>query len=209
VNKQVKKSQISVFIGLAGFLVAIVASSYFLYFMWDSQIEGNPYKVAVEKGDKLYEVRLFGSDFAFDQKKAENHLYLNSFVNLADLIAIGYGDYQTEKTENPFFAGKIVNVDLVKYIQTNTEFSNAKDSYQTFIFYDQNRNQILNYNPNIQNDYVPKLLPTYPAFSKNSNRNYIFSRNFVDVTKLFKEKLNLTINVRVDDSNKLLIISFS
>ena len=38
---------------------------YSSYFAWDSQFEGNNYKVAFEKDSKLYELGISGNSFAF------------------------------------------------------------------------------------------------------------------------------------------------
>jgi hypothetical protein len=206
-STKIKKSHTSALISLGATFFAIAICSYVSYFMWDSQIEGNPYKVAFEKDGKLFDSNILGESVAFDRYETENHLYLNSFGNLAVIIAFSYEDFQTAKTDNPFFVGKIVPGDLTKYYETKSVFRDAKNSYQSYQFYDKNHNQILAYDADIKNDYIFKLLPTYPALSKNGRR-FIYKKDFVDVTKLLKEKLNRTIKIRLDETNKILIANF-
>lgn len=178
--------------------------SYVLYFAWDSQIEGNPYKVAFEKDGQLYEFGNSGNGLAFDNE----NLYTNSPFYLGELVSLSFQDYEIAKTDNPFFTGKVNPRNVNKYFDQKTKYLNPKDSVQNYTFYDQNRNQILLYEPETKNEYVVKLRPTFPAFSKS--RVMIGNKqNYLNTTKLLKEKLNKNLIVKTDETNKLLIIKFN
>jgi hypothetical protein len=181
---------------------------YTLYWAWDSQFEGRLYKVAFEKEGKLYELNLQGNSLAFDKGTSDDQLYLNSPYYLADLIALSYGEQRIDKIENPFFAGKISANNSKNYFEQETKYSTPKDSYQSYKFYDQNRQQIFSYELGFEDEYVVKLRPTFPMFSK---RKYSFGgtkQSYIKVTKLLKDKLNKTLKIRTDEANKLLILSF-
>ncbi|MBX7171536.1 MAG: hypothetical protein K1X72_11315 [Pyrinomonadaceae bacterium] len=180
---------------------------YTTYFAWDSQIEGNPYKVALEKEGKIYELSLNGNSLAFDKGTSDDQLYLNSPYYLAEIIALSYDDYKVEKTDNPFFAGTIRTQNQRKYFDQQTKYSTPKDSYQSYTFFDQNRNQIFSYELGFENDYVIKIRPTFPMFSK---RKYGIGakQSYIKVTKLLRDKLNKNLKIKTDENNKLLILNF-
>lgn len=181
--------------------------SYTQYFAWDSQIEGNAYKIAFEKDGQLYELGGSGSGLAFDGGTNDDHLYINTPYFLGELISLGFQDYDIVKTDNPFFAGKISPRNSRKYFEQKTEYINPKDSIQTYFFYDRNRNQILFYKPETENEYVVKLRPTFPNFSKGKYDIYN-KRDYLNATKILREKLENNLKIKTDETNKLLILSF-
>ena len=180
--------------------------SYALYFAWDSQQSGEFYKPAFEKDGKLYDLNTDGNTLAFDGGTREDHLYLNSMYNVGRFIALSYDDYDINKTDNPFFAG-VIAFKNNKYHEQETKYRTPKDSYEIYRFYDQNRNLIFAYEPEMQSEYLIKLRPTFPAFSK---RKYGIGskREYLDATRLFKAKLNKKLRFRTDETNKLLVIWF-
>lgn len=180
---------------------------YTTYFAWDSQFEGNSYKVVLEKEGKLYELSLNGNSLAFDKGTSDDQLYLNSPYYLAELIALNYDDYKVEKTDNPFFAGTIRTQNQRKYFDQQTKYSTPKDSYQSYTFFDQNRQQIFSYELGFEDDYVIKIRPTFPMFSK---RKYSIGakQSYIKVTKLLRDKLNKNLKIKTDENNKLLILNF-
>jgi hypothetical protein len=192
---------------LAALSIPAVILSYTQYFAFDSQIEGNPYKIAFEKDGQLYELGSMGSSLAFDHGTADDQLYTHTPYFLGELISLSYHDFEVAKTDNPFFAGTIRHKQTGKYIDQQTKYINPKDSYQSYTFYDQNRNPILAYEPETENEYVVKLRPTFPSFSK-SRYSIGRMRDYLNATKLLREKLNKNLKVRLDEANKLLILSF-
>jgi hypothetical protein len=181
--------------------------SYVLFFAWDSQQSGEFYKPAFEKDGKLYDLNMQGNSFAFDDSKTgEGHLYLNSMYTLSEIIALSYGDYDVIKTDNPFFSGAVVFRNN-KYYERETKYQNSKDSYLIYKYYDENRNLFFTYEPEIESEYVTKLRPTFPAFSKRKY-NIGIKRDYLNATKLLKAKTNKNLKIRTDESNKLLIIRF-
>jgi hypothetical protein len=191
---------------LAIFATPFVFLSYALFFAWDSQESGEFYKPAFEKNGKLYELNIDGSSLAFDSGTKEDHLFLNSMYNMGGLIALSYDDYDINKTDNPYFAGTIAFRNN-KYLRQETKYRTAKDSYEIYRYYDQNGNLLFAYEPEMQSEYVIKLRPTFPAFSK---RKYGIGnkREYLNATKLIKAKLNKNLKIRTDETNKLLIIWF-
>jgi hypothetical protein len=193
---------------LIAFILAVLAIpagiiSYVLYFAWDSEIEGNAYKVAFEIEGQLYELKNSGSGLAFD----DENLYANAPFFLGELISLSFQDFDVAQTDNPFFAGKVNPRNVNKYYEQKTRYINPKDSVQSYTFYDQNHNQILTYEPETENEYVVKLRPTFPSFSKSKVR-IGDKQDYLNVTKLLREKLNKNLKIKADETNKLLILSF-
>lgn len=196
---------------ILAFVAAVLAIpfafiSYPLYFAWDSQQSGEFYKPAFESGGKLYDLKMQGSTLAFDNKgTAEDHLYVNAPYNVGELIALGGGDYEINRTDNPYFAGEI-SARTAKYIENEKKFRNAQESYMVYTYYDQNRSPIFTYEPETESEFVRKLRPTFPALAK---RKYSIGnkRDFIDVTKLLKAKLGKNLKFRVDEANKLLVFT--
>jgi hypothetical protein len=193
---------------LLGLSIPFSILSYILFFAWDSQLSGEFYKIVFERDGKLYELNMQGSSVAFDNNGSGegNHLYLNSMYSLSELIALSYGDYDVNKTDNPYFVGAIA-IRNNKYHEQETKYRNPKDSYQAYRYYDENRNLIFTYEPEMQSEYVVKLRPTFPAFSKRKY-NIGNKRDYVDATKLLNEKLNKNLKIKTDEMSKLLIIRF-
>lgn len=195
-----------------GIILAVLAIpatiiSYATYFAWDSQMEGRTYKVVFEKDSKLYDTAIYEISIAFDRGTNDDQFYLSTFNYLGDLIALSYNDYVIEKTDNPFFAGNIRVINSLKYYEQQTKYSSPKDSYQVYKFYDQNHNEIFAYDPTTESDYVVRIRPTFPMFSKR--KYYIgVKQNYLNATKVLKEKLNKNLKIRTDDVNKLLILWF-
>lgn len=191
---------------LASLTIPVGVILYTTYFAWDNQFEGNPYKVALEKDGKFYELNLQGNSLAFDKGTSDDQLYLNSPYYLAELIALSYDEYKVEKTDNPFFAGTIRSQNQKKYFEQETKYSTPKDSYQSYKFYDQNRQQIFSYDLGLEDEYVVKIRPTFPMFSK---RKYGIGakQSYIKASKLLKDKLNKNLKVKTDEANKLLILS--
>ena len=208
--KKAKVKTKTIFLLLAGlaavFLLPLALFWFLDSYMWDSQIAATPYKIAFEKDARLYESDIQSAALAFDNGTGDDHLYLNTFSYLGDLLAISYGDFQIVQTDNPFFAGKMKSNGGKKFFEQQTKYINPKDSYQAYIFCDQNRNQIFVYEANVPNEFVSELVPRMPSFFEGSYKTG--SREYVDATRLLKEKINKTLKIKADDTNKLLILSF-
>jgi hypothetical protein len=177
--------------------------SYVTYFAWDSETEGNAYKVAFETEGQLYELKDNGTGLAFD----DENLYARTPYFLGELISLGFQDFEIANTDNPFFAGKVNLRNVNKYYEQKTRYINPKDSVQSYTFYDQNRNQILAYEPETENEYVVKIRPNFPSFSKSKVR-IGNKQDYLKITKLLREKLNKNLKIKTDETNKLLILSF-
>lgn len=203
--------------GKGGFLITgiilasiLIPAGFFLYinfFAWDSQFEGNLYKVAFEKDGKLYDLNLQGNSLAFDKGTSDDQLYTNTPYYLAELIALAYDEYKVEKTDNPFFAGAVRPQSQRKYFEQETKYSTPKDSYQSYKFFDQNSQQIFSYDLGFEEEYVVKIRPTFPMFSK-SKYSIGSKRSYIKLTKILKDKLNKNLKIKTDEANKLLILSF-
>jgi hypothetical protein len=208
-----KKESNKPVIVLAAIILTIVAIplgflSYTLHFAWDSQQSGEFYVPALEIDGALYELRVPPTALAFDAGGTpDDHLYTNSQPFLGELIAVSYGDYEIEKTANPYFAGRVRPKNNGDYFAQETKYRNAKDSYQSYKFFDQNRNPILAHEPEAPNEFVVPLRPTFPAFAKR-RYNLGGKREYLDATAVLKAKLNKNLKIRTDETNKLLILKF-
>jgi hypothetical protein len=195
----------AIILAVAAIPVGII--SYTSYFAWDRQQSGEFYKPAFESDGKLYELRMQPTTLAFDSGTLDDHLYLNSPYDLGELIALSDGAFEIEKTDNPYFAGKIRSLNNGKYYEQETKYRNPKDSFQSYKFYDASRNPILAYEPETANEFVVRLRPTFPAFAKR-RYNLGSKREYLDATKIFKLKLNRNLKIRADEANKLLVLKF-
>lgn len=206
--KKPKLNAVAIIVALGTLAIPFGIMFYTLYWAWDSQFEGNAYKVALEKDGKLYELNLNGSSLAFDKGTNDDRLYIQGPFYLADIIALGYGNLRIDKTDNPFFAGKVSANNTNNYYERETKYSSPKDSYQSYKFFDQNRQQIFSYEPGLEDEYVVKIRPTFPMFSKRKYSIGGTKQSYINVTKLMKDKLNKNLKIRTDETNKLLILSF-
>lgn len=75
-------------------------------------------------------------------------------------------------------------------------------------FYDEKRNLILAYEPETQSEFVVKLRPTFSAFSKRKYGIGTHKHDYINATKLLNEKLGKNLRIKIDESNKLLILRF-
>lgn len=199
-----QKKNLFWFIGLfsAGLLLTAAFVSYFVYFAYDNQFEADTYTIALEKDSKLYKLEGFqDGSFAFDED-----LYTLSAHYLAELVALSYNDYEITKTDNPFFAGNISSKNRNKYLDQQTKYASPKKSYQSYTIYDQNRNQIFAHEYGMENEYVVKLRPNFP--SSSAKRRYFDKREYLNLTTLLKDKININLKLKTDEANKLLILSF-
>ena len=206
--KKVSISPLATILILGTFSIPFVILFYTLYWAWDSQIEGKDYIAAFEKDGKLYEFgNINARSLAFDRGTSDDQLYLNNPNELAELIAISFKDYNIEKTDNPFFAGKIRVSNWGNYLNTEQKYSSPKEFSTIYTFFDKNGKQIFTYQPETDNEFVTKLRPTFPMFSKRKY-NIGAKRDYLNLTKILKAKLNQTLKIRANDTNKLLILSF-
>lgn len=200
-----QKKNLFWFIGIVLAALAFVVGifSYFNYFAFDNQLEADTYTFALEKDGELYKLEKFQeSSFAFDDR-----LYTTSPHYLAELAALSYNDHEITKTDNPFFAGNISSKDLKKYLDQQTKYTNPKESYQSYAFYDQDRNQIFVFEPGVESENVVKLRPNYPSDDEKRNR-FFDKREYLNLTDLLKDKLHKNLKIKTDETNKLLILSF-
>lgn len=188
---------------LSALAFAAGITSYVTYFAYDSQFEADTYTFALEKDGKLYKLEGFQeSSFAFDER-----LYTNSPYYLSELAALSYDDYEITKTDNPFFAGTVRSKNLKKYFDQQTKYASPKESYQSYIFYDRNRNQIFAHEPGMESAYVVTLRPNYPSGDRRKNR-FLDKREYFNLSELLKDKLDKNLKIKTDEENQLLIISF-
>jgi hypothetical protein len=206
--KSTKLNPLAAILIFVGFCVPFGILFYTQYWIWDSQFEGTAYKVALEKDGKLYELNFQGNGLAFDKGTGDDQLYISGPFFLADMIALSYGDHRLDKTDNPFFAGKILTNNSQNYVERETKYSTPKDSYQSYKFFDQKRQEIFSYDLGFEGEYVKKLRPTFPMFSKRRYSVGSTKQSYINVTKLLKAKLNKNLKIKTDEANKLLIIRF-
>lgn len=176
--------------------------SYFNYFAYDKPLEADTFTMAWEKDGKIYKLDGFQeSSFAFDDE-----LYTLSPAYLGELVALSYNDYEIKETDNPFFAGNVRSTNRTKYLDQQTKYAKPKESYQSYTIYDQNHNQIFAHEYGMEGEYVVRLRPNYPW--GDAQRRYFDKREYLNLTRLLKDKLNVNLILKTDEANKLLILSF-
>lgn len=187
--------------------IPVALMTWFWFFAFDSQWEGNKYQIVVERDGKLLETNLHGNYFAFDSGTAKDELYAVEPSVLGNLIAIGYGDYDVEKTDNPFLGGKVVARTASRYQKSDTKYRNIRDSIAIFKYSDKAGKEVFVYDPDVPSEFVFYLRPTFPAFSKGKY-SIGDKRRFLNVTRLLAAKLGQKLSIRTDAESKLLILKF-
>ncbi|WP_099224024.1 hypothetical protein [Listeria costaricensis] len=172
------------------------------------------YQLAYEVDGKLYEVFPIAiSDVGVDKKGDDKDLYfrVNSYYNIEYLFRIAYGQYElNEPSTNKAYSGFLdYSGGGNAYVTEVDSYSTGNDIYASYSFHDIDGNEIYRYDPNdtATDEYIVRIKPTFFQGLKKSERST--DDDFVNITQLFKDKLNKKVTTKVDEKDKMLIFSIT
>lgn len=170
------------------------------------------YEVAYEIDGKLYEVfPISATDIGVDKKSKDKNLYfrVNSYYNIDYLFRLAYKQYEiNEPSTNKYYAGLIdYSVADNAYVTQKDVYITNNESYATYDFFDKNGKKIYTYNPEetSNDDYIVRIKPTIlQGYEKSDIGSY---DDYLNITALFKDKLGMDVNVRIDEDKEMVIFS--
>lgn len=200
-------------------LVIIVILSIPAYFIgrtfgvFQGEVVLSKYALAIEKDGKRYNAwPLLNYNSAMDKKGEERQFYYRVDTgDLDELFMLAYGQYEVNSSEeNPFLDGKIQydNERVHAYIKTVPKFENANDYTNMYEFFDDKGNHVYTYDPSapMDTDYVKDIIHAGMSRTSAGGGTTEAVDRYINVTKLFKDKLDITVRLKVDDDNRIVTI---
>ncbi|WDM21735.1 hypothetical protein [Paenibacillus polymyxa] len=172
------------------------------------------YKLAVEVKDKKYDVwPLISSYTAIDKRGDSRQLYYQAEGSgLEYLFQLAYGQYELRPSkENPFLDGGVhYTMDHPEYVREEKQYENANDYTELTHYYNQQEQVIYTYNPEASLDktYVRSII-TAGMTRTTGNSSRPVEDDYINISKLFKDKLGVNVKVEVDEDNKIITLSMT
>lgn len=169
------------------------------------------YALAIDVDGKPYDAwPLINSFAAMDKSGDHRQLYYR--VDMSDinyLFQLAYQEYDiTPDNENPYLAGKVDYHSLeTTYVKSEMEYSNAKD-YTTFLhFYNKEGQEIYTYESTGKGDGSLVQSIIHQGMTRSHNGGSEPARDpYLNITALFHDKLNVDVNLTVDEEKKIVWI---
>ncbi|MGM1046828.1 MAG: hypothetical protein ACQEXX_11865 [Bacillota bacterium] len=170
------------------------------------------YKLAVEEDGKLYDAwPLFGSFAAVDKRGDDRTFYYRIEDSSTHyLFQLAYGKYETVPSkENPFLAGNARYDMDAKFVEKEKEYTNANDYTETYVFYNKQKEPVYRYNPEDKADkaYIKSIIAAGMTRNSVNGGSSAAKDPYLNVTRLFRDKLEIEVKVELDEENKLAILS--
>lgn len=198
------------------FIVVLGIPTYFLcrmYGVFQEEVVLSKYALAIEHDGKKYNAwPLLNSMAAMDKSGEGRQFYYRVDTgDMDELFMLAYGQYEVKSSEeNPFLDGKIQyeNDRIHPYIKTVPKFENANDYTNTYEFFDDKGTHVYTYDPSapIDKDYTKDIIHAGMARSSGNGGSSEVIDRYINVTKLFKVKLDITVKLKVDDDNHIVTI---
>ncbi|WDZ55169.1 hypothetical protein [Paenibacillus polymyxa] len=172
------------------------------------------YKLAIEVKDKKYDAwPLISSYTAIDKRGDSRQLYYQAEGSgLEYLFQLAYGQYELRPSkENPFLDGGIhYTMDHPEYVREEKQYENANDYTELTHYYNQQEQMIYTYNPEAKLDktYVRSII-TAGMTRTTGNSSRAVKDDYINISKLFKNKLGVNVKVDVDEDNKIVTLSMA
>ncbi|MBU9706343.1 hypothetical protein KSP24_05300 [Paenibacillus sp. AK121] len=172
------------------------------------------YKLALEVKGKKYDAwPLISSYTAIDKKGDHRQLYYQAEGSgIEYLFQLAYGQYELKPSkENPFLDGEIhYTMDHPEYVREEKQYENANDYTELTHYYNQQEQVIYTYNPEASLDktYVRSII-TAGMTRTTGNSSRPVKDDYINISKLFKDKLGVNVKVDVDEDNKIVTLSMS
>ncbi|WP_348623772.1 hypothetical protein ABFT51_25565 [Paenibacillus peoriae] len=172
------------------------------------------YKLAIEVKDKKYDAwPLISSYTAIDKKGDNRQLYYQAEGSgIEYLFQLAYGYYELRPSkENPFLAGGIhYTMDHPDYVREEKQYENANEYTELTHYYNQQEQIIYTYNPEAKLDktYVRSIITA--GMTRTTGRSSrAVKDDYINISKLFKDKLEVNVKVDVDEDNKIVTLSMT
>ncbi|WP_068497434.1 hypothetical protein [Paenibacillus kribbensis] len=172
------------------------------------------YKLTVEVKGKKYDAwPLISSFTAIDKKGDYRQLYYQvEDPGIEYLFQLAYGQYELRPSkENPFLDGEVhYTMDHPEYVREEKQYENASDYTVLTHFYNQQEQMIYTYNPEAKLDkaYVRSIITA--GMSRTTGRSSSTVKdNYINISKLFKDKLGVNVKVDVDENNKIVTLAMT
>jgi hypothetical protein len=172
------------------------------------------YKLAIEVKDKKYDAwPLISSSTAIDKKGDNRQLYYQAEGSgIEYLFQLAYGQYELRPSkENPFLDGGVhYTMDHPEYVREEKQYENASDYTELTHYYNQQEQIIYTYNPEAKLDktYVRSIITA--GMTRTTGRSSrAVKDDYINISKLFKDKLGVNVKVDVDEDNKIVTLSMT
>ncbi|MCP3808017.1 hypothetical protein NLX78_12315 [Paenibacillus sp. Lou8.1] len=172
------------------------------------------YKLAIEVKDKKYDAwPLISSYTAIDKKGDNRQLYYQAKGSgIEYLFQLAYGQYELRPSkENPFLDGGVhYTMDHPEYVREEKQYENANDYTELTHYYNQQEQIIYTYNPEAKLDktYVRSIITA--GMTRTTGRSSRAVKDeYINISKLFKDKLGVNVKVDVDENNKIVTLSMT
>ncbi|MDY8044825.1 hypothetical protein UY416_00770 [Paenibacillus polymyxa] len=172
------------------------------------------YKLAIEIKDKKYDAwPLISSYTAIDKKGDNRQLYYQAEGSgIEYLFQLAYGQYELRPSkENPFLDGGVhYTMDHPEYVREKKQYENANDYTELTHYYNQQEQIIYTYNPEAKLDktYVRSIITA--GMTRTTGRSSrAVKDDYINISKLFKDKLGVNVKVDVDENNKIVTLSMT
>ncbi|MGD0035034.1 hypothetical protein SLT67_27010 [Paenibacillus illinoisensis] len=169
------------------------------------------YALAIDVDGKPYAAWPLINSFAAMDKNGD-HPQLYYRVDMSDinyLFQLAYQEYDiSPDNENPYLAGKVDYHSLeTTYVKSEMEYSNAKD-YTTFLhFYNKEGQEIYTYEFTGKGDGNLVQSIIHQGMTRSHNGGSEPARDpYLNITALFHDKLNVDVNLTVDEEKKIVWI---
>ncbi|MDQ0048827.1 hypothetical protein J2T18_003127 [Paenibacillus polymyxa] len=172
------------------------------------------YKLAIEVKDKKYDAwPLISSYTAIDKKGDDRQLYYQAEGSgIEYLFQLAYGQYELRPSkENPFLDGGVhYTMDHPEYVREEKQYENANDYTKLTHYYNQQEQMIYTYNPEAKLDktYVRSIITAGMTRTTGSSSRAV-KDDYINISKLFKDKLGVNVKVDLDEDNKIVTLSMT
>lgn len=170
------------------------------------------YALAVDVNGKSYEAwPLINSFAAMDKEEDNRQFYYRIDMNhIQYLFNLAYQEYDVKPGgDNPYLAGT-VNYQRTdhNYVQTERQYENANDFTMVLNLYDQNGQVIYTYNNTGKGDkqLVESIIHQGMSRSTNGGGSEAVRDPYINITALFRDKLNIDVKLTVDEEHKVVTI---
>ncbi|VTR20199.1 Uncharacterised protein [Actinobacillus pleuropneumoniae] len=193
----------------------LLTPGYFIartYGLFQHEVVLTKYQLAVDVDGEQVDAWPLLAGFAATDKKGELRplYYRLEGSDLNMLYQLAYGQFEVEASEdNLFLAGRVQYDHLENdYIETRKEYVNAKEYRQDIIFYNDRKEPIFTYDPaaKADGDMVKEIITAGMTRSNGQGGSGVVEDKYLNVTRLFEEKLGISMRVQVDKERRLATI---
>ncbi|MGF9699255.1 hypothetical protein [Paenibacillus sp. MABNR03] len=195
-------------------LGSLLIPAYFIlqtYGVFQKERVLSDYVLAVDVNREPYDAwPLVNSFAAMDKSEDNRQLYYRVDMNHINyLFQLAYQEYGvTLGNENPFLAGNVeYHSPETTYVRSEKEYSNAKDYTTSLHFYNKEEQEIYTYETTGKGDGNLVKSIIHQGMTRSHNGGSEAARDpYINITALFHDKLNVDVNLTVDEEQKIVWI---